>query len=202
MTKFLYIVTFKNFIYSRISKIIIFIARFCSPYVFRTEVFPAVILLPDDGPVSVETCRSWCFCNNIVNLMQLCASVCLNCSNWIVMHEMENVKCCNNIGSVIDEWRSHWSIGGIGQLTCSERNLFHRHFVRHKSHVNWPEVELSPSRWETGDKSSELWHGYIDEGIILKTGLTEITSEDVDWIELTPGRDHRRSPMNKVPYLM
>jgi len=29
------------------------------------------------------------------------------------MHGMENVKCCDYVGSVIDEWKS-WSIGGIG----------------------------------------------------------------------------------------
>ena len=76
--------------------------------------------------------------------------------------------------------------------------MFHRHFFRHKSHVNWPEVEFGPQRWEAGVKSSELCHGCIDEGAILKTGLTDITSVDVNWIELTPVRDHWRS-VNKVP---
>jgi hypothetical protein len=85
------------------------------------------------------------------------------------MHGMENVKCCDYAGSVIDEKLSYWSFDGIGQLMCSERNLFLRHFVRHKSHVNWPEVENWPSLFEGGDKSSELWHGCIDERIILKT---------------------------------
>lgn len=79
--------------------------------------------------------------------------------------------------------------------------MFHRHFFRHKSHVNWPGVEFGPQRCEAGVTSSELWHGCIDEGTILKTSLTDITSVDVNWIELTPDRDHRRS-VNKVPYFV
>ena len=67
-----------------------------------------------------------------------------------------------------------WSIGGKGQLTYSERHLCHRLFVHRKSPVDWPEVEFGPLRLEAGDKSPDLWHGYIYERIILKWVLQKL----------------------------
>jgi hypothetical protein len=33
----------------------------------------------------------------------------------------------------------------------SEKNLSQWHFVNHKSHINRPEIETGPPRWEAGD---------------------------------------------------
>jgi hypothetical protein len=31
------------------------------------------------------------------------------------------------------------------------KNLFHCHFFHHKSHMDWPEIEPVPTKWETGN---------------------------------------------------
>jgi hypothetical protein len=41
----------------------------------------------------------------------------------------------------------------------SEINLFQCYFIHHKSHMVLPGIESKPSRWETGIKPPEPWHG-------------------------------------------
>ena len=57
-----------------------------------SNCFMQFTVLADGGPIRSETCRSLWFCNIIVTVLQLCAVFGLNCSNWIVMHGVENVE--------------------------------------------------------------------------------------------------------------
>jgi hypothetical protein len=56
--------------------------------------------------------------------------------------------------SVLDEWMSMerwWTDTETGNPKYSERNLSQRHYVHHKSHMDWPGIEQMPPRWEAGD---------------------------------------------------
>lgn len=39
----------------------------------------------------------------------------------------------------------------VGMIMTPDRNLSHCHFVRHKSHMEWPRTESGPPRLEAGD---------------------------------------------------
>jgi hypothetical protein len=53
-----------------------------------------------------------------------------------------------------------WELAGKTDVIWE--NLRHYHFVHHKSHMTWRELEIGPPRWEAGDKPPELWHGRGD----------------------------------------
>jgi hypothetical protein len=52
-----------------------------------------------------------------------------------------------------------WNDTDRGKLECSEKNLSQCNFVHHNAHMDWPGIELGPSRWETHDQPFESWHG-------------------------------------------
>jgi hypothetical protein len=51
-------------------------------------------VLPEDGPVRLETCRSWRVVILYFNKIE-CLFVVANCSNWFVMHGLDNVNFFN-----------------------------------------------------------------------------------------------------------
>jgi hypothetical protein len=44
-----------------------------------------------------------------------------------------------------------WNDTDRGKLKNSEKSLFQRHFVRHKSHMDWQVRERRHPWWEAGD---------------------------------------------------
>ena len=52
-----------------------------------------------------------------------------------------------------------WNDIGRVKQKYSETNLFQRHFVLRKSHIDWFEIETELLRWKPSDRPPELWHG-------------------------------------------
>ena len=73
-------------------------------------------------------------------------------------------------------WRWVWSNGGMiltgEKRSTQEKSVSQCHFVHHKSHTNWPEIETGPRRWQAGDWQSEplnsIWHTR-DTGLRVRT---------------------------------
>jgi hypothetical protein len=52
-----------------------------------------------------------------------------------------------------DTWvnmEQQWNDTDRGKLKDSEKNLSQRHFMHHKSHMDWPGCESGPPQWEAG----------------------------------------------------
>ena len=57
----------------------------------------------------------------------------------------------NGYGVLVEwYWQGRTELLGEKLVTC--------HFVRNKSHMNWPGIETEPPRWEAGDWPPDPWH--------------------------------------------
>jgi len=51
-----------------------------------------------------------------------------------------------------------WNSADRAKPKCLKKISSHYHFIHHKSHVNWPQIERMPLWWQTGNLHPEPWH--------------------------------------------
>jgi hypothetical protein len=64
------------------------------------------------------------------------------------------------IAWVVGEWMGMerwWNDTDRGKLKCWKKNLSYCHFIHHKSHMDWPGVEVGPPPWEADYWPPETW---------------------------------------------
>jgi len=59
----------------------------------------------------------------------------------------------------MDHW---WNGTDRGKSKYLEKNRSQSHAAHEKSHVDCPEIETGPSRWQAGSKRNILWKLYLN----------------------------------------
>jgi hypothetical protein len=72
--------------------------------------------------------------------------------DWDYVSELQPPTSLLFIPQIIYEYgEPRWNHVDRRKSKSSEKNLSYCHFVRFKSHMNWPERKPVPQRWEAGD---------------------------------------------------
>jgi hypothetical protein len=67
-------------------------------------------------------------------------------------------------------------------IEYSAKNLYQRHFFHHKSHMDWPAIELGPTSWEGENYPPEPWYVRFRYGVKWKyfsIHLSQISENNV-----------------------